>query len=368
MQANAVEEVTRASLAEDIGEVTKVSWKAPANMTFEEWERVGNTLQTIQGSINWWIGDWLNEGEQRWGEMYAQAIETTGWDYSRLSQAKSVAARVQFSIRIENLTWTHHMRVADLEPDEQRYWLARAEAEHWNTRQLRDAIKHAKQLEEQVQQRVQSNGHNGEPLPGDYDDPAEYLNALYSAEGDGGDAPGAPEDSFDDWTPPPAADEDEPRDKMAVHYSSDDRRWETPQPLFDLLNEEFNFTLDVCALPENAKCQRFYSPEADGLSQEWEGVCWMNPPYGDEIKHWVRKAYQSALRGTTVVCLVPARTDTRWWWEYCIKGEIRFLKGRLRFGNAENGAPFPSAVVIFRRGGGHSRVIWWEEGSNVQLR
>ena len=122
----------------------------------------------------------------------------------------------------------------------------------------------------------------------------------------------------------------------------------TPQWLFDELNKEFGFTLDVCALPENAKCEKYYTPDADGVKQSWaDNTCWMNPPYGREISKWVQKAYEESKQ-STVVCLLPARTDTRWWHEYCMKGEIRFLRGRLKFGQAKNSAPFPSAVVIFR--------------------
>ncbi|MGD7664880.1 DNA N-6-adenine-methyltransferase [Brevibacillus laterosporus] len=76
-------------------------------------------------------------------------------------------------------------------------------------------------------------------------------------------------------------------------------------------------------------------------------VCWMNPPYGKEIGKWVKKAFEEASKGATVVCLLPARTDTKWWHEYCMKGEIRLVKGRLKFGDSNNSAPFPSAVIIF---------------------
>ena len=143
-------------------------------------------------------------------------------------------------------------------------------------------------------------------------------------------------------------------------FSSKSDMWETPQNLFNRLDRVFRFELDVCALPENAKCKKFFTPEQDGLSQEWEGVCWMNPPYGRAIGKWVRKAFESAKQGATVVCLIPARVDTRWWHEYCVKGEITFLKGRLKFQNRalpsfkEDGshrvssAPFPSAIVVFR--------------------
>jgi phage N-6-adenine-methyltransferase len=132
-----------------------------------------------------------------------------------------------------------------------------------------------------------------------------------------------------------------------IHFSSKTDKWETPQDLFDTLNEEFNFTLDVCALPENAKCKKFFTPKQNGLIQNWNGRCWMNPPYGREIGKWMKKAYESHKDGTLVVCLIPSRTDTKWWHNYAMKGEIRFIKGRLKFGGAKNSAPFPSAIVIF---------------------
>ena len=132
-------------------------------------------------------------------------------------------------------------------------------------------------------------------------------------------------------------------------FSSKTDMWATPQDFFDSLNSVFRFEVDVCAIAENAKCKTFFSPDVDGLSQEWNGVCWMNPPYGREISAWVKKAYLSAKKnGATVVCLLPARVDTKWWHDYCSGGEIHFIKGRLKFGSSANSAPFPSAVVVFR--------------------
>ncbi len=131
--------------------------------------------------------------------------------------------------------------------------------------------------------------------------------------------------------------------------SSARSEWETPPELFAKLDAEFHFGLDVCASAENAKCAIYFVKETDGLSQDWATrICWMNPPYGREIVKWIRKAYESSLNGATVVCLVPSRTDTRWWHEYVVKGEVRFLRGRVRFVGAKAGAPFPSAVVVFR--------------------
>lgn len=137
-----------------------------------------------------------------------------------------------------------------------------------------------------------------------------------------------------------------------VMFSSKTDQWETPKDFFDDLDALFHFTLDACALPENAKCEKYFTPEMDGLKQEWGGVVWCNPPYGREIGRWVEKGYLSAKNGCTVVMLLPARTDTKWFHEYCYMNRfatVRFVKGRLKFGGSRNGAPFPSMVVIFRK-------------------
>lgn len=135
-------------------------------------------------------------------------------------------------------------------------------------------------------------------------------------------------------------------------YTSLSEEWATPQHVFDELNREFNFTLDVCASDINFKVDRYFTREQDALNKVWEGVCWMNPPYGRTIGLWMKKALETSLQGTTVVCLVPARTDTAWWHDYAMKGEYRLLRGRLKFvqpnGEAKDSAPFPSAIVIFR--------------------
>lgn len=139
--------------------------------------------------------------------------------------------------------------------------------------------------------------------------------------------------------------------KIDVCFSSKTDLWETPKELFDQLDREFHFSVDVCALPENAKCARFYTPEQNGLEQKWEGVCWCNPPYGRQIRYWVRKAWLSAIDGATVVMLLPARTDTSWFHDYIYRNmrtEIRFIRGRIKFSGEKNGAPFPSMIVVFR--------------------
>lgn len=143
-------------------------------------------------------------------------------------------------------------------------------------------------------------------------------------------------------------------------FSSKTDLWATPQDFFNRLDAEFNFELDVCALPENAKCTRFYSPVVDGLKQDWakDGRrIWCNPPYGRHIEKSIKKAYETSLKGATVVCLLPVRPDTKYWHQYCMKGEVRFVKGRLKFGIAKNAAPFPSAVVIFGEGARVGQLI-----------
>lgn len=121
-----------------------------------------------------------------------------------------------------------------------------------------------------------------------------------------------------------------------MHFSSATGDWSTPQGLFDVLDNEFGFKLDVCASPSNSKCDRYLTEADDGLAQPWRGVCWMNPPCGSQISHWVKKAHDSAASDrAVVVSLVPARTDTRWWWDHCIHAEVRFLRQPDRSGSIQ---------------------------------
>ena len=137
--------------------------------------------------------------------------------------------------------------------------------------------------------------------------------------------------------------------RTAAMMTSVRHDWATPSCVFDPLNREFGFTLDVCAHEENAKCERFFTVRDDGLSQTWTGTCWMNPPYGKDIGAWIAKARRSAGAGATVVCLVPSRTDTAWWHKHVIgHAEVRFVRGRIRFVGAKASAPFPCAILIYR--------------------
>jgi len=137
-------------------------------------------------------------------------------------------------------------------------------------------------------------------------------------------------------------------------FSSKSAEWATPVALFNRLNDEFGFNLDPCATEKNAKCVEFYTQQQDGLAQDWGGrVVFCNPPYGKELRKWVKKAHDEAQKpGTTVVLLIPARTDTTYFHDFIYKNatEIRFLRGRLKFGDAKSSAPFPSMIVVFAGG------------------
>lgn len=151
-----------------------------------------------------------------------------------------------------------------------------------------------------------------------------------------------------------------------VLFSSASGVWSTPLAFFDRLNAEFGFTLDAAANRENRTRPMWFGPGSpwseDGLAAEWSGVAWLNPPYSRQIGQWVKKAADEAAAGRcTVVVLIPARPDTRWWHAEALRAhEIRFIRGRLKFGGAE-AAPFPSAVLVFhpwKRPTAEPRITW----------
>lgn len=146
---------------------------------------------------------------------------------------------------------------------------------------------------------------------------------------------------------------------ISATQTSKSQDWQTPRWLFDLLNKEFNFDLDVCATDENTLCDRYFTVEENGLEQEWWGKCWCNPPY-NQANLWVRKAYDQVQKGNcTATLLIGSRTDTRYFWNYVRYGEIRFLPGRLKFEGGKFSAPFPSLVVVFKKNI-QPKVIFWD--------
>lgn len=137
-----------------------------------------------------------------------------------------------------------------------------------------------------------------------------------------------------------------------ITFSHEKDAWETPQDFFDRLNNIFGFDLDVCASEENHKCEMYFTKEQNGLAQDWSGhKCWCNPPYGRGIEHWVEKAAETVKDNkTVVVCLLPARTDTKWFHTYVLNNErahVKFVRGRMRFSGSKQRATFPSMIVVF---------------------
>jgi phage N-6-adenine-methyltransferase len=131
-------------------------------------------------------------------------------------------------------------------------------------------------------------------------------------------------------------------------FASASQEWATPDELFAPLEAEFHFTLDVCADASNTRASHWLGESDNGLICDWgENTCWMNPPYR-QVGKWIKKAYEASRTGATVVCLVPARTNTVWWHDYCMRGEVRFVRGRPKFAGARHGLPQPLAVIVFR--------------------
>ena len=141
------------------------------------------------------------------------------------------------------------------------------------------------------------------------------------------------------------------QNERATLFSASTDEWATPQELFDALDAEFHFTLDPCSTDQNAKCAKHYTKAQNGLAQDWTGeTVWCNPPYGRDVGKWIRKCYEHFMGGGTAVLLLPARTDTKVFHEYIYgKAEIRFIRGRVKFGNSKYNAPFPSMIVIYKQ-------------------
>lgn len=358
-----------------MGEVTPVSWQPPAELTFEEWTAIGNTLQQVNASLNWWIGDWLNYGEHKWGEMYAQAVEVTGWDYDRLARAKWVASAVQFCFRKQNLSWTHHVHVAGLSEEDQCKWLDKAESAGFSSTQLREAIKASKQLpapaptitalpaQPYTNGNGNGNGHNGNGYhveePDDTDD-LPFTTFDYSA-GDDDDH------MMLDESHRAALGLDllrAPKSPMAVHFSSDSPEHYTPAAIVDAVIDVLGeIDLDPCSNSKdtpNVPALYHYTVEDDGLSLPWVGKVYMNPPYGRSIGEWVNKLTESLDTGVTeAIALVPARVDTQWWNALTARySMVCFISGRLTFIGNEDAAPFPSAVVYLSQSGENALAFY----------
>lgn len=135
-------------------------------------------------------------------------------------------------------------------------------------------------------------------------------------------------------------------------FKSGSMEWSTPESLWKPLDDEFHFTCDLAASPANNKCALYWSIQDDALKQSWDGVCWCNPPYGKDLKQWVKKGYEESLKGATIVMLLPVRTSSEYWWKYIFgHAEVRFIRGNIRFSDAPHGLSTALAIVIWRNVG-----------------
>ena len=145
-------------------------------------------------------------------------------------------------------------------------------------------------------------------------------------------------------------------------FKSNNQSWETPDDLFKRINDVFHFTRDVCASKENAKCPVFWTEQDSCLDKKWDGINWMNPPYKN-MKQFIKKAFEERYNATTV-CLIPARTNTKWWHDWCMKGEVHFICGRPKFKGCTHGLPQPLALVVFGKDKGTMKSFYLNEEYN----
>lgn len=150
-------------------------------------------------------------------------------------------------------------------------------------------------------------------------------------------------------------------------FSSETNEWSTPQGFYNVLNYYFNFTLDPCSDGINNKCSKYYTIETNGLTQDWSNeIVFCNPPYGRELSIWVEKCYNEAQKRVKIALLIPARTDTKYQHNYCFNADyIWFIKGRLKFGDAKNAAPFPSQLVLFNFELTNESINWMDDGGKL---
>lgn len=370
-------------LLADCGTIDAVSWQAPRNMTFAQWAEIGSKFQYVSGSLNWWLGDWLNEGEKRYGETYAQAIELTGSKIDSLYDYSYVASKVKFSLRNKNLSWTHHKYIAHLPEGEQCIWLAHADEHSLSSRELKLALEQAGASKKQLPKPeldwlpeepkilpipeiyTNGNGTNGFHSQDAANDEPPYMDDSLYADDNADEEHEYREKHFtvidehgiEEHLIVKPDEELVVVNKPHVAQNSGNNEWYTPSEYIDaarLVMGEID--LDPASNPianETVKASTYYTVDDNGLDQQWTGRVWMNPPYAkgliDRFSSKLRDHYiQNDIKEAIV--LVNNATETEWFQDLIsVASAVVFPRSRVRFYRPDGklGDPLQGQAVIY---------------------